>query len=52
MSGRKIDREDLAKLVDARDALCDFCEAYDECERCRVTLLIDQAYAECDSDDE
>lgn len=40
-----MDREYLAKLCDARDTLCDFCEA-NECERCIVTRLIDDAYNE------
>ena len=44
-------REELAVLLDARDKLCGFCEN-DACERCQVTLLIDDAYAECDELDE
>lgn len=44
-------REELAVLLDARNKLCGFCE-YDVCERCPVTLLIDDAYAECDEPDE
>lgn len=40
-------REELAVLLDARDKLCGFCEN-DACERCQVTLLIDDAYTECD----
>lgn len=42
-----IDREELAELCDARDKICNFCEAYDDCEKCKVTLLIDQAHNEC-----
>ena len=45
-------REDLAKLLDARDRLCHFCENYENCAKCQVTLLIDQAYDECDDEDE
>lgn len=44
-------REELAILLDARDKLCGFCEN-DECEKCQITLLIDDAYAECDEIDE
>lgn len=44
-------REELAVLLDARDKLCKFCEN-DECERCQLTLLIDDAYTECDEIDE
>ena len=46
-----MDREELAVLLDSRDKLCDFCENYDFCTHCQVTLLIDQAYAECDEED-
>ncbi len=42
---KNIDREYLAKLCDARDTLCEFCEA-DECEKCIVAHLIDDAYNE------
>ena len=38
-------REELAILCDARDKLCDYCES-DECEKCIVTALIDDAYNE------
>ena len=44
-------REELTVLLDARDKLCGFCEN-DVCERCQVTLLIDDAYTECDELDE
>lgn len=46
-----MDGEYLAKLCDARDTLCGFCEA-DECEKCIVTRLIDDAYNELDDEDE
>ena len=46
-----MDREELAVLCDAIDKLCGFCENYDACEKCQVTLLIDQAYAECEDDE-
>lgn len=46
-----MDREELAVLCDARDNLCGFCENYDACEKCQVTLLIDQAHAECEDDE-
>lgn len=45
-----MDREYLAKLCDARDALCSFCEV-DECEDCIVTRLIDDAYNELPEDE-
>lgn len=38
-------REELAVLCDARDKLCGYCES-DECEKCIVTTLIDDAYNE------
>lgn len=44
-------REELSELLDARDKLCGFCEN-DACEKCQVTALIDDAYAECDEIDE
>ena len=44
-------REELAELLDARDKLCGFCES-DECEKCQITLLINDAYAECDDIEE
>ena len=47
----KMDREELAELCDARDKLCAFCEN-DNCEKCQVTLLIDQAYVECEDDED
>lgn len=47
-----MDRDELAVLCDARDKLCGFCENTDFCEHCQVTLLIDQAYAECDEEEE
>ena len=46
-----MDREELTVLCDARDKLCGFCENYDACEKCQVTLLIDQVYAECEDDE-
>ena len=45
-----MDREYLAKLCEARDTLCGFCEV-DECEKCIVTHLIDDAYNEMPEDD-
>lgn len=44
-------RAELAVLCDARDKLCSFCEA-NECERCIVNRLIDDAWNECDDKDE
>lgn len=45
-----MDREYLAKLCEARDTLCGFCEV-DECEKCIVTHLINDAYNEMPEDD-
>lgn len=48
-----IDKDYLAKICDARDTLCAFCENTDFCPKCQVTLLVDDAYAEAgDPDDE
>ena len=47
-----MDREELAVLCDARDKLCGFCNNYDTCEKCQVTLLINQAYTECKEEDD
>ena len=47
-----MDREKLAELCDARDKLCGFCENADFCEKCQVTLLIDQAYNELEEEEE
>ena len=44
-------REELAVLLDARDKLCGFCEN-DACEKRHITLLVNDAYAECDEVDE
>ena len=47
----EMSKEELGELLDARDKLCRFCEN-DACEKCQVTALIDDAYAECDEIDE
>ena len=46
-----MDREYLSKLCNARDTLCGFCEA-DECEKCIVTYLINDAYNELGDEEE
>ena len=51
LNGEIMSREELAVLLDARDKLCGFCEN-DACEKCQVTLLIDDAFAECDELDD
>lgn len=51
MAVRAMDKEYLAKLCDARDTLCGFCEV-DECEKCIVTYLINDAYNEMPDDDD
>ena len=40
-----MDRDYLSKLCDARDELCGYCEV-NECEKCIVTCLIDDTFAE------
>lgn len=48
-----IDREELAEILNGRDKICGFCNNYDFCPKCQVTLLVDQAFAACeDYDDE
>lgn len=44
-------RDELAVLCDARDKLCGFCEAQ-ECEKCIVTHLINDACNELPEDEE
>ncbi len=45
-----IDRNKLAEICNARDVLCKFCENYDFCEKCQVTSLVNDAYAEVEDD--
>lgn len=45
---RTLDWAEYAKLCVARDTLCGFCEN-DACERCIVTLLLDQAANEAEA---
>ena len=40
-----MDRDYLATLCNARDVLCEYCEV-NECEKCIVTHLINDAYNE------
>lgn len=46
-----MEREYLAKLCDASATLCGYCEA-EECEKCIVTRLIDDAHAELPDEDD
>lgn len=46
-----ISKEELAELCDARDKLCSFCEV-NECEKCIVTNLINDAFAKCKDGEE
>lgn len=46
-----MDREYLGKLCDARDTLCGYCEA-NECDKCIVTNLINDAFNEMPEEDE
>lgn len=50
MAKRTITHDELAALCKARDILCNYCEA-DECEKCIVTNLIDDAYSELEDDE-
>lgn len=50
MAKRTITHDELAALCEARDTLCGYCEA-DECEKCIVTNLIDDAYSELEDDE-
>lgn len=45
-----MDRDYLAELCNAQDVLCGYCEA-DECEKCIVTHLIDDAHNELPDED-
>lgn len=45
MARRTITHDELVVLCKARDTLRAYCEA-DECEKCIVTNLIDDAYSE------
>ncbi len=44
--GRTISMDELAEILDARDTLCAYCEN-NACERCIVTMLVNDAYNEC-----
>lgn len=45
-----MDREQYAAICQARDVLCGFCEA-DECEKCIVTRLVDDAANEYEEEE-
>lgn len=45
-----MNKEDLARLCDARDTLCEFCEV-ENCEECVVTQIISDAANESESND-
>lgn len=42
-----IDKETLAELCNARDILCNFCENNEDCDKCQITRLIDDAFDAC-----
>lgn len=50
MAKRTITHNELDALCKARDTLCNYCEV-DECEKCIVTNLIDDAYSELEDDE-
>ena len=43
-----MDEEKIKGIYAARDILCNFCENYDACSNCQITLLVDQANEELD----
>ena len=47
---KKIDSLELAKIYDARDTLCDFCNGTD-CNSCIVTNLVNEASCSCEDED-
>lgn len=47
-----MDEKELERICNARNVLCGFCENKDFCEKCQVTLLVDQAYADYESENE
>lgn len=46
---REKNQEKLSEICHARDVLCQFCEN-DECEKCQVTILVNDAYNEYGDD--
>ena len=42
--------KEYEELKKARNTICNFCENYDACERCIVTLLMDQTDSEAITD--
>lgn len=44
----KISREELAKICDAKDTICQFCGSIEYCDACHVTNLVNEAFANCD----
>ena len=45
-----MDRDDLAKICDARDTICDYCGG-NNCDECVVTDLINRAFEEVEDDE-
>ena len=45
-----MDKEQYAAICQARGVLCNFCEA-DECEKCIVTRLVDDAANEYEEEE-
>lgn len=45
-----MDDEYLARLCDARDTLCNYCEV-DDCESCMISKLINCAFDELTEED-
>lgn len=43
---KPIDENTYTELLDARDKLCAYCENTENCPKCQVTVLIDDAYNE------
>lgn len=47
---KQIDSIELAKIYDARDTLCDFCNGSD-CDTCVITNLVNEASCSCEDND-
>lgn len=44
----KISREELARICDAKDTICQFCGSIEYCDSCHVTNVVNEAFASCD----
>ncbi len=44
----KITREELAKICDAKDTICQACGCIEYCDECHVTHVVNEAFNNCD----